>query len=203
MYYFPPKINNPIFTATVNNFLTKKEIDYLLNNLQNIPYSQGGIGEKDEFDNHELFPRKSKVKWIPYEDKFLHFYKKTVDIISFYNTRKWKFKLKSTLEPFQYTEYNSSYKGKYDWHVDIGPGKISNRKISVTIQLSDPSQYEGGSLELYDCFTSSLEGFPVKQAEKQLGSITLFPSYIPHRVTPVTRGIRKSLVLWVGGCTFK
>ena len=201
MYHFSPETNNPTFTTSVNNFLTKKEINYLLDNIENIPYSEGTIASEKENYSHN--PRKSSIKWVPFEKKFNHFYQKSIDMISFYNSQEWKFKLDSIVEPFQYTEYSSLYHGKYDWHRDISKQHFSYRKISVTIQLSDPLEYKGGILELYDDNEIPNEkGFPIKQAEKQLGSATIFPSFIPHRVTPVTKGTRKSLVLWVGGCKF-
>jgi PKHD-type hydroxylase len=73
---------------------------------------------------------------------------------------------------------------------------MNTRKISITVQLSDPNDYEGGVLELN-------VGNTIVQMPKEKGCAVLFPSYILHRVTPVTKGIRKSLVLWVGGTTFK
>jgi PKHD-type hydroxylase len=76
--------------------------------------------------------------------------------------------------------------------MDIGPHPINHRKISITIQLSDPDEYEGGDLELW-------AGVGQVKAPRFQGCAVLFPSYILHRVTPVITGTRKSLVLWVGG----
>jgi PKHD-type hydroxylase len=80
--------------------------------------------------------------------------------------------------------------------MDIGPGSISHRKVSITIQLSDPSEYEGGDLELW-------YGGSIIQIPKNKGLTVLFPSFSMHRVTPITKGTRKSLVLWVGGEHYK
>ncbi len=80
--------------------------------------------------------------------------------------------------------------------MDCGPGNGSPRKLSMVLQLSDPSEYEGGDLEL---FTSAN---PII-TKKQKGIIHAFPSYVMHRVTPVTKGVRKTLVVWIAGPRFK
>ena len=112
--------------------------------------------------------------------------------------------LRSALESIQYTEYYASENGHYDWHQDIGKGELpSKRKVSITIQLSESEDYDGG--ELLICVGSNgsgqLDNNRVCPRGKGVG--VLFPSYMMHRVTPVTRGTRKSLVLWVGGSPFK
>ena len=83
---------------------------------------------------------------------------------------------------------------------DIGPGLLSKRKISITVQLSGQDEYEGGDLELFR--GGSMDG-PFIKAERSAGCVFLFPSYMMHRVTPVTRGTRKSFVLWLGGGHYK
>jgi PKHD-type hydroxylase len=101
-------------------------------------------------------------------------------------------------ESFQYTvyKYKKNQEAHYTWHMDCGPGNGSPRKLSMVLQLSDPSEYEGGDLEL---FTSAN---PII-TKKQKGIIHAFPSYVMHRVTPVTKGVRKTLVVWIAGPRFK
>ncbi len=94
----------------------------------------------------------------------------------------------------QYTEYHGSEEGRYDWHHDIdwnwdGEG---DRKLSVTIQLSDPNDYEGGHFE----FGEVEQPLP---ESRDKGTVLVFPSYLQHRVAPVTSGVRKSLVAWFHG----
>jgi len=96
----------------------------------------------------------------------------------------------------QYTEYHASEGDKYDWHIDTfwQDPKPFTRKLSMTIQLSDPSEYTGGEFQMQDVeYTGSSE----------LGAVTIFPSYLNHRVTPLETGVRKSLVAWFEGPTFK
>ena len=86
--------------------------------------------------------------------------------------------------------------GFFEWHMDFGAGNISNRKLSITVQLSDPEEYEGGELQ-----------FMINQniitAPKEKGTAIIFPSFALHRVTPVTSGVRKSIVGWIGGPPYK
>jgi len=83
----------------------------------------------------------------------------------------------------------------YTWHMDRG-SDITPRKLSIVIQLSSPDQYQGGDLELF--FAE-----PHVTAPRGLGDATAFASFVMHRVTPVTRGVRRSLVVWVGGPGFR
>ena len=73
---------------------------------------------------------------------------------------------------------------------------LNQRKISMTVQLSDGGEYEGGDFEI-------MRNREPEKLPKGKGTVLVFPSYILHRVTPVTSGIRKSLVLWLGGASFK
>lgn len=94
----------------------------------------------------------------------------------------------------QVTEYPVS--GKYDWHEDLGENLISKRKLSISIQLCDPQDYDGGDLE----FVNPL---PYKSEFRQQGAAIIFPSFLSHRVTAVTRGTRWSLIAWVFGPPFR
>ena len=113
------------------------------------------------------------------------------------NRELWDFDLISAIELIQYTEYYASEGGHYDWHQDIGPGVGSLRKVSLTVQLSDSDEYEGGDLEIWQ------GGQSIVQAPRGAGNVVIFPSYMMHRVKKVTKGTRKSFVLWVGGQHYK
>ena len=139
--------------------------------------------------------RKSKIKWMHHDGQSAWVYDRIRDLSIEANNAIWKFNLHSIIDSIQYTEYYEGG-GHYGWHTDIGPGSINHRKISITIQLSDPTEYEGGNLELWS--DGDFQTMP-----KQKGAAVLFPSFLLHRVTPVTKGVRKSLVLWVGGSPYK
>lgn len=94
-------------------------------------------------------------------------------------------------EGFQFTRY--AVGEYYRPHFDIGPGKLSERKLSMTVQLSPPTDYAGGELVIYPEFTAS----------KAQGTMTVFPSFMCHGVRPVTQGVRYSLVCWLAGPAFR
>jgi len=172
--------------------LSKEELGWIQNLQQLYPYIVGTtIG-----DNGETNPaRKSTIKWIHHDEHSSWLYQRIVDLAIRANSEMWDFNLYSVLDSIQYTEYYDDG-GHYDWHVDVGPGNINHRKISITVQLSDPEEYEGGDFELWT-------GGEFKTLPKSKGDAILFPSFLMHRITPITKGTRKSLVLWIGGGSYK
>ena len=137
--------------------------------------------------------RRSKIYWLPKTDEFLDIYTTFFELVNKCNNEFYQFKLTEIAEHIQYTVYNSDDQGYYDWHLDMGPGKAS-RKLSLVFQLSDPTEYEGGDLQINTGQIMTLE--------KEKGTVLIFPSYLLHRVTPVTKGTRRSLVLWIEGPAF-
>jgi PKHD-type hydroxylase len=93
-----------------------------------------------------------------------------------------------------YEDHGDGRGGHYDWHIDLGPGRYSLRKLSMSVQLSDPEDYDGGDLE----FMASDEA-----GIRTRGSMIVFPSFLEHRVCPVTRGTRASMVSWIAGDPFR
>lgn len=108
---------------------------------------------------------------------------------------RWNFSIVGFYEMLQLAKYDSEQAGHYGQHYDLGSGEagIGFRKISISVQLSDESDYEGGELEVI--------GF--NAAPKKKGGVIVFPSFLMHRVAPVTKGVRESLVGWVAGPPFK
>lgn len=140
--------------------------------------------------------RSSQVKWVHQTPEWYWLYEKLSNMAVTANQTLWNFDLFHIPEAIQYTEYLATNNGKYDWHQDIGPGMLSKRKVSITVQLSEPDEYEGGDLQL---FTGGNPEDNPTSAPRKAGCVFIFPSYIMHRVTPVTSGTRKSFVLWLGG----
>ena len=99
-------------------------------------------------------------------------------------------------DSLQFTNYKAPG-GKYGKHVDRGYD-TPVRKLSVSIQLTDPKKYKGGELKLYN-----QEDENSSVMNKNQGSLIVFPSYVLHEVMPVTKGERNSLVTWVTGPQFK
>jgi len=198
MFPFRPPFSQPTEILNYSNFLNTKEISLLAKSLRNIPYTGGALADDDivEGKNDDNI-RKSRIKWIPFDNKFDWIYSKIMGRIHKSNSYIYNFNLEAVIEQIQYTEYYGKNKGHYTWHIDLGKGTSSHRKLSTSIQLSSPDEYEGGELEIYPGGETPLS------MPKELGMMTIFPSYLLHRVAPVKKGIRRSLVLWVGGCQFK
>jgi len=108
------------------------------------------------------------------------------------NAHGYHFDISGFDEPLFHVTYEGKDNGHYTWHADKSSVGSATRKLSITVQLSDPADYSGGELEL------NLAGDPLI-APKERGSVILFPSFCMHRVRPVTKGTRQSLIAWVVG----
>ncbi len=138
--------------------------------------------------------RRSKVSWINSASDTNWIFQKLAHVASALNSQFYRFELTGFGEPLQLTNYDQSEHGMYGWHQDYN-AQVS-RKLSLVLQLTDPSQYEGGNLQV-------MTGVEPITVRKQRGLITAFPSYVLHQVTPVVSGNRQSLVAWVSGPAFK
>ena len=136
--------------------------------------------------------RRSFTSWIQPNDHTAWIYQKLTNLVLQNNENFFNFDL-TMFENLQFTYYNSAEEGCYKAHVDPNVwGLPHNRKLSLVMQLSDPSEYEGGNLLLYNSAEPTI-------IQKEKGMIVCFPSYTLHEVTPVTKGERYSLVAWVHG----
>lgn len=167
--------------------------------IKKFPFEDGLVESgEDSINRLNTEIRKSKIKWLtPEADTTEWIYERLMDMSLDANWQLWGFDLHHIRDSIQYTEYRENEGGEYKWHQDMGAHPLNYRKISIVVQLSDPSEYEGGELQI---MKDSRD--PITLPNKK-GSVILFPSYMLHRVTPVTKGVRKSLVLWVGGSTFR
>jgi PKHD-type hydroxylase len=171
------------------NGFSKEELTIIESMTKELPFQDAVTGEGDESKISEY--RKSRIKWCPQNKQWRWVYSKLHDMIIQANNEMWKFDLSTMNEQIQYTEYYGTQEGGYNWHMDCGTEIQNQRKISVTVQLSDPSEYDNGDLQ----FNIGRQ----LTAPRVQGAAVIFPSFYLHRVTPVSKGIRKSFVLWVGG----
>jgi len=171
-----------------NNAFSKEECQTIINIAKNKSLIKGKIrsGVKNVRD--------SKISWLYPVDDMDWVFRRVTDITLSLNERFFKFDLFGLNEGFQFTNYEAPF-GKYGKHVDRGTN-IPVRKLSISIQLTDPEEYEGGELYLYEDDKGIL-------MDKSQGTLILFPSYVLHEVMPVTKGTRNSLVTWVTGKQFK
>ena len=138
--------------------------------------------------------RKSSVMFIPDNEQGDWIYQKMGGLAIQVNNERFWFDLLGFHQPLQLTNYGEG--DHFNWHSDFGVGDISHRKISLTVQLSDPDEYEGGDLEF-------MINDKVMKAPREKGTVVVFPSFVMHRVTPITKGTRKSIVGWVSGAPFR
>ena len=180
------------------NFLSADDISYLLNlnNWSNTSQAEIGGAKSDNNINNKI--RSTDVSWLYPTNENVHIWEKISEVVSRVNDQFFKFNLTGFYEPMQLGLYSADKNGHYDWHVDVSMSDQNTpRKLSMVLLLSDPSEFEGGELQL------KLENDRPIPVELKKGRAWFFPSYALHKVTPVTKGIRKSLVLWVGGPEFK
>jgi len=156
--------------------------------------TEAGLKEATTINGNLNKYRDSEIAWLYPSEKLNWLFKRLTDVILELNTSFFKFELFGFIEGFQFTHYKEP-DGKYKKHIDRNPG-ISARKLSISIQLSDPSDYEGGDLLLH------YEEDPII-LPKEHGKLIMFPSFTLHEVKPVTKGERYSLVAWVTGPQFK
>ena len=150
------------------------------------------VGSEDE-DGENPF-RLSEISWISDNPETEWIYRRISNYAKIANEAMWNFDIWGYQDLLQYTKYYGNG-GHYDWHADLGPG-ISNRKLSCVLQLSTPEEYEGGELQMNP-------GGDIMSVPKGLGTICFFPSFLLHRVTPLTSGTRKSLVTWLCGANLR
>jgi len=183
----PGRESDPQNYYWYKNAFSSEKLEKLEKLIADLPFKDADtFGGKTEM-------RRSKIKWLYQTSDFDWLYDDMLKLASEANDKLWNFNLVSSLEAIQYTEYHSDDLGHYDWHQDIGPGNASKRKVSITIQLSDSEDYIGGDLQIWK------GGNDIQNCPRGAGVGVIFPSYMMHRVTEVTKGVRKSLVLWLGG----
>ena len=196
IYNFLPMASNTQnhdFVTWKDGF-TDKEIQEIINYCETVP-KQNSVIDTETY-NEKI--RTSKVAWIENNENISWLYYRLSFIARKLNSEYYNFDLSGFVEDFQYTTYNELDGDHYTWHIDlVGENKSSpQRKFSLVLQLSDPDEYEGGELQT---FTSPFE----KSVPKEKGLVVGFPSWTLHRVTPVTKGTRRTLVVWVAGPQFK
>lgn len=206
---------SPIYS--ISNFLSEDEITKIFKLVKQKEFVSAKVGNAylEEEEKNKTFLtdykfinlkykkylktiRETNLKWI-FKDQYSNWlFDKIIKCINEVNAYNYNYILKF-VEDFQFSEYTSKTKGFYGKHNDCGTVQDINnfvniRKLSFSIQLSDPDEYEGGELRFY---TKENTNYTI--GEKNKGTIIFFPSNITHEVTPITKGNRYSLVSWVCG----
>ena len=176
--------------ATASGFLTDAEIERLLAEHASL-VSEGKLAAGDT--NAQI--RRSQVVMLGDEPKYHWLYDRIWAAAEECNRRFFCVDIVGVETNLQLGRYDSSDRGFYDWHTDFA-GVRPLRKLSISIQLSRTEDYDGGDLEL-------MYGAEPRKLDRARGAFIVFPSFVLHRVTPVTRGTRWSLVAWIGGTRWR
>ena len=136
---------------------------------------------------------RSVVRSLPPSADTAWVYQRITNMVAQLNAKHFQFEITGLDEPLYHVTYDAKDEGHYMWHTDVGS---TTRKLSITFQMTDPADYDGGDLEMNTFGV-------VDKCPRERGTLVLFPSYYVHRVTPVTRGTRSALVAWVVGPPFR
>lgn len=193
LYYNPNEISfitHPY--CYTHKIFDDKELKKIIAYCDALPKIVGEVRGSTEIEGI----RKSNIAWVKYQNECKWFYDKLANAIDFLNQTFYQFNL-TGFQNYQFTEYTAKDKGKYDWHIDMPLGDNSQpltRKLSATLLLNDG--FEGGQFEFLNVSKKN-------QPQMLAGSLIVFPSFMVHRVTEVSKGIRNSLVCWCVGPKFK
>jgi PKHD-type hydroxylase len=176
----------------IKKFLTDEECNNVELLTQNIPNVDGNIDGKVY-----LKIRSSEIKWIWFSESSEWLFERLDSVLTYVNENFYNFNLFG-YDFIQYSNYDAKKDGHYDVHADMlyestNLDNALTRKLSACILLND--NFKGGDFELY--FSSN-----AKIVELSKGSLIVFPSWVLHKVAPVTEGSRNSLVVWVLGPKF-
>ena len=188
---------------TLDPVFSPAELTTIENHCKSLPLIVGGsptVGDGPIEKDEEKF-RVSNVGFHhPNDPKLKFVFEKFNSVFEYVNSMFYNFDING-YDYFQYAEYDAKESGRYNWHMDLGldafsENVYSTRKLSMSMILNTPGvDFEGGD---FQTLLSKETNIPLKR-----GQILIFPSFILHRVKPVTKGIRKSLVIWVTGPGFK
>lgn len=170
---------------------TNEQLDWLQQKAKEATEIGKTGGDVDQLEQ----TRRSEVNWLHNTQETSWVFKQLAHVASSLNAEHFGFDLTGFGEPLQLTNYHEFRQGMYKWHQDFGGSGVA-RKLSMVLQLSDPSEYEGGELQL-------LVRKEPTSIQKKRGLITVFPAWTLHQVTPVVKGTRQTLVTWISGPAFR
>lgn len=191
---------NADYTAYWENFLTEEEINTILSLPEWMSLQSAKVGGQNGFNVIDERVRSTNITWVKQDEKTYSIWEKVAHAISEVNRRFFNFDLTETTDAPQLSLYSGENNRSdfYDWHIDMGlENPFLPRKLSMSLLLDDPSDFEGGELQVKATTDNALS------LEQKKGRAWFFPSYTLHRVSPVTKGIRRSVVIWSGGPPFK
>ena len=176
------------------NAFTPEELDAIERLGDGLAAGKATIGEQPREDEYAKL-RVTQTAWITQDASSRWLYERVTGLVQAFNTHFYQFALTGYSDPFQYAIYQSREGGHYSWHVDHGLHAVP-RKLSLSLQLSDPAAYEGCDLQMQ-------VSDRIETAPRERGTLIAFPSWVLHRVTPILSGTRKAMVVWAAGPKFR
>ena len=179
---------------TTTPLFTPDQCRQIIDAGRRLPPQKAQVGMGKPGGGTDTKKRVTTISWIPFKEMD-PMYNQVNQFIQQANLNHFGFGDIQITEQAQFTEYPVG--GFYDWHMDCDVNMAHEppvRKISMTILLNDPLEFEGGDLELMS---------PGRFKKLKQGHAMIFASFLNHRVAPVTRGVRQSLVMWFGGTPFR
>jgi PKHD-type hydroxylase len=181
--------------ASWDNAFTAAELDAIIAIGDRLKLEKASVTYTAGDGSTEDPTRITRTAWIGRTPETAWIYDRLERIIRTLNQQIYRFDLSGFADQLQYTVYDAGEGSHFDWHIDL-VRHSSHRKLSFSLQLSDPASYEGCDLEIHG-------GPKSLPAPRTRGSLIAFPSYVMHRVTPIRAGTRKALVIWTAGPPFR
>lgn len=199
LYYNPLSVSSITYPYCFKQeVFSPTELKKIIKYCNTLEKTKAKIIDRTEIVNNDEL-RTSDIGWITLNTESKWIFDRLAENIDSLNNEFYQYDLFG-FNAIQYAEYNSEQLGKYNYHIDMSlfptiPESGMTRKLSASLLLNDT--FEGGEFEI------NLANEDTKVSELVAGSIIAFPSYVIHRVKPVTKGIRRSLTVWCVGPKFK
>ena len=185
-----PQVLTP---CTITEAFADHECERILALARSAPLDAAGLVR----NTSDQAIRRAELAWLDERAGAGWVMERIIALVARANRESFDFALTDFAESPQVARYGAERAGHFGWHSDIGAGAVAaRRKLTMVVQLSAPGDYEGGRLEVWP------DGH-VREAALTRGAATLFPSFVLHRVTPVTAGERWSLTIWAHGPAFR
>ena len=198
-------------TSNWNTYAYYKNVfnDQMINDLtqmveSNYKFSKGRTGNKKLGNDTDAYETNNRdIAYIDPSPHSKYLYDLLFPLVLEANEKHFHFDIDTVTDPIHYVIYptpttpQKNDGGHLDWHMDIGAFGVNKRKLAMTVQLSDPKDYDGGDFEIW------FGGQQAALIPREKGDVIIFPAFCMHRVTPITRGERRCLVFWTGGRPFR
>lgn len=178
---------------SVPDAFTAGECDRIVATTANMPNDEALLVGHNR--DHSI--RNAELVWMDDVGDMSWVMARLIEVVRSSNKDQFDFDIREFAESPQVASYEATKGGHFAWHSDIGDGLAAGkRKLTLVLQLSKPDTYDGGDLEIRP-------SAHILSANRAQGSVSVFPSFVLHQVTPIKRGIRRSLTVWAHGPAFR